>query len=124
MGSARDLELQVDADGTIKPNDRNFGYIAHRALESAYKAVLPYHGIEYPVRGCDGHVLHPLVELMQDQFGSTVPGKDYAYLAGFAGSGVPVHEQRPLDKPTLAQAIPTAVRDVIALKREPPGADY
>lgn len=53
-----------------------------------------------------------------------MPGEDYAYLTEFDGSGMAVREQRPLDKSALARAILTAVRDAIALKREPPDADY
>ena len=124
MESARDLRLQVDADGFVKTSDRNFGYIAHRSLESTYKAVLGSHGIEYPLSGRDTHDLHKLIELMRDRFGSPAPGEEYLYLTAFGGSCVAVREQRPLEKTMLAQTIPAAVRDVIALKREPPHADY
>ena len=68
-------------------------------------------------------ILHRLIELTRDHFGSPVPGEDYAYLTEFAESSVAVREQRRLEKTALAQAIPTAVHDVIALKWEPPDAD-
>ena len=63
-----DLTRQADENGIVHTSDRNFGYIAQRALECAYKAVLGSHGIEYPTSGRDGHNLRKLVELMRDKF--------------------------------------------------------
>jgi len=74
MESARDLQLQVDPDSFVNTSDLNFGYIAQRALENAYKAVLGSHGIEYPVSGRDGHDLGRLVELIKECVGSPIPG--------------------------------------------------
>ena len=42
------LQCQVDENGLVHTSDRNFGYMAQRSLECAYKAVLGSHGIEYP----------------------------------------------------------------------------
>ena len=113
---AKDLQLQAYANGLVKTSDRNFGYIANRVLESGYKAVLASHRIEYPVSGRDGQDLGWLVELIRERIGSPAPGEDYSYLTEFAGSGVAVREQRLLDESPLAQAIPTAVREIISRK--------
>ena len=118
--SADDLRHQIDHDGIVQTSDRNFGYIAQRSLECAYKAVLGSHGIEYPVSGRDGHDLRHLVELMREQFGSPVPGERHSYLSEFGG-GPPEADRTPtLDKPTLAREIPEMVGEIIALKRELP----
>ena len=120
MESSDDLRHQVDRDGIVHTSDRNFGYMAQRALECAYKSVLASHGIEYPANGPDGHDLRQLVELMREQFGAPVPGERHSYLSEFGG-GPPEAAWTPtLDKPTLAREIPDVVREIIALKREPP----
>ena len=120
LESAEDLRHQVDHDGIVQTSDRSFGYMAQRSLECAYKSTLASHGIEYPANEPDGHDLRQLVELMREQFGSPVPGERHSYLSEF-GSGPPEANWKPtLDKPTLAREIPEVVREIIALKREPP----
>ncbi len=122
MESVNDLQRQMDDNGMVHISDRNFGYMAQRSLECSYKAVLGSHGIEYPASGNDGHNLRKLVELIRDQFGSPVPGEQYAYLTEFGGAAWYTHEHRALDKPALVREVPESVRRIIALKAEPPEA--
>ena len=119
METVNDLQRQVDDNGVVHTTDRNFGYMAQRSLECAYKAVLGSHGIEYPVSGPEGHNLHRLVELMRDQFGSPVPGEQHACLTEFGGPAWHAREHQALDKPALAREIPVSVRDILALQEQP-----
>ena len=118
--SVKDLQHQVDQNGAVHTSDRNFGYIAQRSLECAYKAVLGSHGIEYPVSGPEGHNLRRLIELMRDQFGPPVPGEQYAYLTEFGGAAWHAREHQALDKPALAREIPVSIRGILALQEQPP----
>ncbi len=107
------IDAMRQADILDAGDDKQFGRVAHNALEFAYKAVIAAHGHEYPTSGRDGHNLTILTQLIRSHGiisnDEEIPGRRHAYLTEFGGSAVYAHEHPALDRHLIAEDVPEAI---------------
>ena len=123
-GAANWISAIRDAGIIEAGDDKQFGRVAHNALEFGYKAVLAANGCDYPTGSRDGHNLRILTDMLRENMiipdHQLAPGEEHKYLTEFGGGAVYAQEHLPLDRYRIASDIPEAVAqltDMVEQKR-------